>query len=97
MGHPVDPLDVVPGGTRHLHAVEEGVELHAGARSFRIESLDNPIVCPGDADHLLRYVDDQPDAIRGGMHFNLQNNIWPTAFPRYYGYDGLARFRLHTN
>ena len=96
LGHPVDPMDVVPGGTRHLHAVNEGVELNAGGgRSFRVETLDSPIVCPGDANHLLRYVDDQPDAVRGGMHFVLQSNIWPTAFPRYYGYDGLARFRLH--
>ena len=54
------------------------------------------LVSPGDIDHLLRYDDhdSQPDAVRGGMHANLMNNLWGTAFPQWYDDDGSARFEL---
>ena len=45
------------------------------------------------SNHLISYVDEVPD-VRGGMHFVLQSNLWATAFPQFYAYDGLARFRI---
>eukprot|EP00932_Pfiesteria_piscicida_P016321 SRR837773.3250.p1 GENE.SRR837773.3250~~SRR837773.3250.p1 ORF type:complete len:221 (-),score=65.49 SRR837773.3250:84-716(-) len=95
LGHPISPLEVVQGGTRHIHAVQDHVRLAAPGRgALRIRTLDAPLVCPGDRDHMLRYTDDQPDALGGGMHFNLHNNLWGTAFPQWYGDDGVARFSL---
>ena len=29
-------------------------------------------------------------------HFNLENNLWGTSFPQWYGDDGIGRFRLHS-
>jgi len=59
-----------------------------------VESLDTAIVAPGDINHLLRYNDELP-APEGGMHANLHNNLWGTAFPQWYDDNGVARFRLH--
>ena len=62
-----------------------------------LRTLDVPFLSPGDTDHLLRYTDeDQPDPA-GGMHFNLHNNLWGTAFPQWYGDDGAARFRIYVS
>ena len=48
-------------------------------------------LCSLVEDHMLRYNDDQPD-VKGGMHFNLHNNLWGTAFlMRYLGLVGVAR------
>lgn len=98
LGFPVNPLGVVRRGTRHKHAVQRNVTLtdaDATGRRFVIEMLDTAIVAPGDIMHLLRYNDDQP-ATSGGMHANLHNNLWGTAFPQWYDDDLVARFRLHT-
>ena len=94
MGHPVDPREVVAGGTTHVHAVQDTVTLRSEGQTLTVTTVDTPVVSPGDADHLMRYVDEMPD-VRGGMHFVLQSNLWATAFPQFYAYDGLARFHIH--
>ena len=102
MGNPVSPLEVVDGGTHWIHAVETGVTFMApsanASRSLRIFALDTPLLSPGDTAHALRYNDEQPDAVHGGMHFMLHNNLWGTAFPQWYPFvDGdnlLARFQV---
>lgn len=105
MGHPVSPLEVVAGGTVHTHAVQGGVAVAvAGPRGavdvLRIETLDVSLVCPGSYNTsagagLLRYNNVQPK-MAGGMHFNLENNLWGTSFPQWYGDDGIVRFRIHS-
>jgi hypothetical protein len=44
-------------GTKHLHAVWDGVSLDAPslptAPFYRIRTLDAPLVAPGDAAHLV--------------------------------------------
>jgi len=95
MGHDVDPLDVVRGGTAHVHTVDSVTLIREHGESLNIQTLDAPLVSPGDINHLLRYNDDKPD-VHGGMHFNLHNNLWGTAFPQWYGDDGLARFSLRS-
>eukprot|EP00750_Incisomonas_marina_P010640 INCI16292.10.p1 GENE.INCI16292.10~~INCI16292.10.p1 ORF type:complete len:901 (+),score=156.29 INCI16292.10:333-3035(+) len=108
MGTPISPLEVVPGGTHWLHAVSDvGVNFsvpsstgsHQVAGSLRVAPLDTPLLSPGDTAHALRYNDEEPDAVHGGMHFNLHNNLWGTAFPQWYPYiqgEGglLARFQV---
>merc|ERR1712070_111083 len=46
LGWPVSPLDVVANGTRHLHAVGEGVNYAADDTKVALSSLDVPLVCP---------------------------------------------------
>lgn len=94
MGSPVSPYDVVANGSRHLHAIQNGVVYEGGEDGvLAIESLDAALVAPGDIDHLLDFTNDQPDC-EDGMHFNLYNNLWGTAFPQYYGEDAMFRFSL---
>jgi len=58
--------------------------------------LDSALVAPGDIRHLLRYSsgNEQPDALKGGMHANIFNNVWGTAFPQWYDDDGMIRFSI---
>ena len=86
LGSPVDPLTVAHNGSRHLHAIHRGVcyddstaetiDNIAGATPvvrFALESLDAPLVAPGDTAHLIDFDNKLPD-LAGGFHFNLHNN-----------------------
>jgi hypothetical protein len=104
LGSPVSPMEVLPNATRHIHAVWEGVtwtgpaleaESQSTQRSLAIKSLDAALVSPTDINHLLRYDGEhQPSDFEGGMHFNLHNNLWGTAFPQYFSDDTRFRFQL---
>jgi len=95
LGSPVSPMEVLSNGTRHMHAVWDGVTWSGGGSNLHIQSLDSPLVSPSDIHHLLRYDGDrQPSEFEGGMHFNLHNNVWGTAFPQWFGEDARFRFRL---
>jgi hypothetical protein len=68
LGSPVDPLSVVINGSRHLHAVHRGVcfddSQPRGSEAkgrLAIETLDAPLVAPGDAEHLLNFDNVLPD------------------------------------
>ena len=97
LGSPVSPLEVVPMGTRHVHAVWSGVVSDtraAGGPYARIETLDAPLVSPGDREHLLWYDGlAQPD-MAGGWHFDLSSNVWGTAFPQW-SIDASNMFRFN--
>jgi hypothetical protein len=88
----VDPCDVVKNGGRKLHAVQKGVS--AGAENGRviIESLDAPLVAPGDR-NLLNF-DNALPLPGDGMHFCLCNNVWGTNFTMWFEDDMQFRFRL---
>ena len=92
MGAPVSPLDVVEKGNRTLHAVGDAVRYEGPDGRLTIRTLDAPLVAPG-APRLLRFTGAQPD-LNGGMHFNLQNNVWGTNFPMWCEDDARFRFRL---
>jgi hypothetical protein len=87
IGQPTDPVAVVAGGARFLHAVER-----AEADSFSCIPHDAPLVAPGGP-RLLRADDRQPDR-RRGISVNLHNNVWGTNFPMWYGEDARFRFTL---
>jgi hypothetical protein len=91
MGRPISPLDVVRNGNRHLHAVS-GVTYQDPRGALHIESLDAPLVAPGESS-LVNFNNKQP-ALKKGMHFNLFNNVWGTNFPMWYEDDALFRFSL---
>lgn len=106
IGEPVDPLDVVPFGTRHLHAVGEGFGFWGGSTSpvvggsnssvtsFVVETLDAALVSPGDKEHLLFYDGNSLPDMGGGMHVNLHNNLWGTTAPQWWGGSMAFRFKV---
>ena len=95
LGFPVSPLQVVANGTRHIHAVWDGVNYSDGKTNVTIRTIDVPLVSPGDTDHLLWYDGQNLPDLSGGWHFNVYNNLWGTAFPQWYGDDGRARFEIY--
>lgn len=92
LGEWISPLEVIRDGNRKLHAVGCGVRCQEAGGCIDIESLDAPLVAPG-LPSLLDFNNRQPN-LRGGMHFNLFNNVWGTNFPMWYEEDALFRFRL---
>jgi hypothetical protein len=87
---PVSPHDVIADGGLHLHAVTRNVSYRDAKGSFTLETLDAPLVSPGQRG-LLVFDNNQPD-MHEGVHVNLYNNLWGTAFPQWYGDDMRFRF-----
>lgn len=90
VNQPISPLDVIENGNRHLHAVTKDVNYRDEKGSFTLETLDAPLVAPGQRS-LLDFNNKQPD-MREGVHVNLYSNLWGTAFPQWYGSDMRFRF-----
>jgi hypothetical protein len=91
LGQQIDPLGVVRGGNRRLHAVA-GVEYRRGDDYLRLDTLDAPLVAPGEP-ALLDFTNRRPP-LRHGVHVNLYNNVWGTNFPMWYDEDARFRFVL---
>ncbi|MEO8608386.1 MAG: DUF5054 domain-containing protein [Chloroflexota bacterium] len=92
LGERISPLDVIRNGNRKLHAVNSGVYYADGRSKLAIETLDAPLLAPGEPS-LLDFNNRQPN-LRSGMHFNLFNNVWGTNFPMWYHDDARFRFTL---
>jgi len=86
----VSPHDVMINGNRHLHAVTKTVRYEDTGGSFTLETLDAPLVAPGQRS-LLDF-NNNPIDMREGVHVNLYNNLWGTAFPQWYEQDMRFRF-----
>jgi hypothetical protein len=91
-GHDVDPVDVVRNGGRKLHAVQKGVRAGQGNGKIFIESVDAPLVAPGER-NLLNFDNALPEP-GDGMHFCLCNNVWGTNFTMWFEDDMQFRFKL---
>ena len=81
-GSQIDPTNVVAHGATHLHSVgPDGKVVYSGREgNLTLRPLDAPIVSmgllspfptPGDNSSL-------PSLMAGGVHSNVQNNIWNT-------------------
>jgi hypothetical protein len=92
LGELFSPLEVVRHGNRKLHAIGRQVLYSDKQDVLSIETLDAPLVAPGEPS-LLRFDNRQPP-LSQGMHFNLYNNIWGTNFPMWYDEDARFRFIL---
>lgn len=90
LGQTVSPLDVVRDGSRHLHAVGQGVRYREGNIALEIETRDAPLVAPGERS-LLNFNNCQPPMTKG-MHFLLADNVWGTNFAMWN--EGSARFEF---
>lgn len=92
IGDLISPLEVVRNGNQKLHAVE-GYVFHRDLHNpLIIETLDAPLLAPGEPS-LLNFNNKQP-SLKRGLHFNLYNNIWGTNFPMWYEEDARFRFAL---
>ncbi|RAP77561.1 DUF5054 domain-containing protein [Paenibacillus montanisoli] len=92
MGALVSPLDVVKNGNRSMHAVNTGVYYEGSDAKIQLETLDAPIVSPGEK-RMLRF-DQRFAPLEGGMHFNLHNNVWGTNFRMWFEENMTYRFVL---
>ena len=77
-GAPVDLLDVVAKGNRQMHGIDRYIDLVTSSGTFRIWSEDAFLINVGEA-RGINYSTEYPDK-RGGIHFNLSNNLWGTNF-----------------
>jgi hypothetical protein len=84
----IDPLAVVPGGNRHMHALSKGIS----RPGFSIDSLDAPVVALGEKSPIY-FSKEQPD-IAKGVHFSLYNNAWGTNYIQWFGEDLRFRFEV---
>ena len=91
LGEPIDPRDVVNDGGRLLHSVEQ-VQYAGTTESFRITPIDGGLYAPGR--RALLQFDNESIRPGRGVHFNLFNNLWGTAFPQWFDDDMRFRFRL---
>ncbi len=92
LGQLISPLEVIRNGNRKLHALGTGVYYQDERNGLTIETLDAPLVAPGERS-LLNFNNRQPP-LRKGMHFLLYNNLWGTNFPMWYKEDARFRFIL---
>lgn len=90
VGRPVSPTEVVEKGGRHLHGVYPGISYTYQNSEIIVESLDCPIVSPGEP-VLFDKLGKLPDPGKG-WHFNLLNNKWGTNFRTWYDDDAKFRF-----
>jgi hypothetical protein len=78
VGERVDLLDVVVRGNRQMHGIDRYVDLITSKGTIRIWSKEAFLVNVGEA-RGLGYSVNKPD-INGGIHFDLNNNLWDTNF-----------------
>jgi Domain of unknown function (DUF5054) len=90
-GQQVSPLDVVEGGNRHMHAIDDHIICRNSDHELIIASSDAPLIALG-VQSPLYFTREQPQLDKG-VHFNLFNNTWGTNYIMWYGED--ARFRFH--
>merc|ERR1719204_1435775 len=82
-----DPTDTVINGTQFLKGFGERATI--GNMNFR--ALDTTLVSLLDRQHLLRF-GSETRVPPSGLHFNVYNNLWGTAFPQWYDLNGMSRF-----
>jgi hypothetical protein len=92
MGCKVDVLDVVQGGNRQMHCIDNYVDIVTTNGTIRITSLDAPVVAIGER-KALNYSTKLPD-INRGVHFCLFNNIWGTNFNLWWEGSITYRFKI---
>ncbi len=95
LGRWISPGDVISRGARGLHAVDQGIRHQDHQHTFELQSFDAPLVAPGKP-ALLDFSNTLPD-MRGGVHFNLYNNVWGTNFPMWFEDNATYRFVLKIN
>jgi hypothetical protein len=91
---PIDPHDVVAGGSRHMHALTTGLTYRDARGALSIDTLDAPVVALGVRSPLC-FSNAEP-RLSQGAHFCLFNNAWGTNYVQWFGEDMRFRFILRT-
>ncbi|MBV8515155.1 MAG: DUF5054 domain-containing protein [Acidobacteria bacterium] len=91
-GQKVSPLDVVEGGNRHMHAIDDRIACRNSNHELTILSPDAPLVALG-VQSPLYFSREQPHLDKG-IHFNLFNNAWGTNYIMWYSEDMRFHFQL---
>jgi hypothetical protein len=86
-----DPVDIVPGGGIHLHAIQDHVDIQTPF-PWGIHALDSVLLSTNGG----RLLDPSPmpSPRIDSLWFNLFNNIWNTNFPLWTEGPMGYRFRL---
>ena len=92
IGSMISAVNVVSKGSRNLHGIWEKITCQSGKSTLQFESKDACLFSPGRV-AAYDFSDQVPD-MRGGIHFNLHNNLWGTNFPAWFSDDALFRFEL---
>jgi hypothetical protein len=88
--------NIILNGSKHLHALQEGVKYTNGERSITITSLDSAVVSIGVPYPFPIPLDVEADPFFGS-HFMLYDNIWGTNYIQWYPYleqDATQLFRF---
>ena len=89
-GFMVDVSDVVPGGNRQMHAIDNHIDIVTGKGTVRITSPDAPLAVIGER-NMLNYSLKLPE-LNKGVHFCLFNNLWGTNFSMWW--EGSISYRF---
>lgn len=90
VGQSVNLLDVVEKGNRQMHGIDRFVDIVTSQGTVRIWSKDAFLVNIGEPCG-LNYSLQYPDK-KGGIHFNLGNNLWNTNFSMWW--EGSITYRF---
>lgn len=91
-GEKVDVMDIVRGGNRQMHGIDNYVDLVTTSGTIRINSKDAFIMSVGERT-AMNFTTEQPD-ISKGIHFALVNNLWGTNFTMWWGGSMTYRFKI---
>lgn len=91
-GERVDVMDVVRGGNRQMHGIDNYIDIVTTAGTVRITSYDTFLAAIGERNG-INFSKRLPD-ITGGVHFCLFNNLWGTNFSMWFEGSMTYRFRV---
>lgn len=91
LGEAINPFKVIECGNRNYHSIEE-VSFKAGNAHISITPLDSKLLSIGER-RLYNFNQNYAD-LKGGLHFNLYNNLWGTNFKMWYEEDIISRFKI---
>lgn len=84
--------DVVRGGSRAMHAVDDSIRWQGSDGNLHLTTYDAPLIA-FDRRTPICYTPNQP-SLKDGFHINLYNNAWGTNYPQWRGGDWSYRFEL---
>lgn len=94
LGERIDPYNVTKYGNRNYHSVRE-VDFKQDNVNFSIIPMDSTLVSLGEM-RLYNFNQEYAEP-KGGIHFNLYNNLWGTNFKMWYEENIISRFLIKIN
>lgn len=87
----INPFKVIEAGNRNYHSIK-AVDFTMGDSHVSIVPLDSTLLSLGEK-RLYNFEQEYAD-LKGGLHFNLYNNLWGTNFKMWYEEDIISRFKI---